>query len=118
MNGNLDKKNGFLYAKAAVAALCGAFTAAFGWLGWLVLTWAACMALDWLSGSAAAASRGEWSSAAARAGIWHKAGMVVVVCVAALTDLVGGGRLRSGADRLGFKRGGGKPAGVWGWCWV
>ena len=28
MNGNLDKKNGFLYAKAAVAALCGAFTAA------------------------------------------------------------------------------------------
>lgn len=80
MNGNLDKKNGFLYAKAAVAALCGAFTAAFGWLGWLVL--------DWLSGSAAAASRGEWSSAAARAGIWHKAGMVVVVCVAALTDLV------------------------------
>ena len=37
MNGNLDKKNGFLYAKAAVAALCGAFTAAFGWLGWLVL---------------------------------------------------------------------------------
>lgn len=38
--------------------------------------------------SAAAASRGEWSSAAARAGIWHKAGMVVVVCVAALTDLV------------------------------
>ena len=79
MNGNLDKKNGFLYAKAAVAALCGAFTAAFGWLGWLVLAWAACMA---------AASRGEWSSAAARAGIWHKAGMVVVVCVAALTDLV------------------------------
>ena len=88
MNGNLDKKNGFLYAKAAVAALCGAFTAAFGWLGWLVLAWAACMVLDWLSGSAAAASKGEWSSAVARAGIWHKAGMVVVVCVAALTDLV------------------------------
>ena len=88
MNGNLDKKNGFLYAKAAVAALCGAFTAAFGWLGWLVLAWAACMALDWLSGSAAAASRGQWSSAAARAGIWHKAGMLVVVLVSALTDAV------------------------------
>ena len=86
MNGNLDKKNGFLYAKAAVAALCGAFTAAFGWLGWLVLAWAACMALDWLSGSAAAASRGEWSSAAARAGIWHKGGMLAVVLVAAVTD--------------------------------
>ena len=88
MNGNLDKKNGFLYAKAAVAALCGAFTAVFGWLGWLVLAWAACMALDWLSGSAAAASRGEWSSAVARSGIWHKAGMLVVVIVAALTDAV------------------------------
>ena len=55
----LDKKNGFLSANAAVAALGGALTAAFGWLGWLVLAWAACMALDWLSGSAAAASRGE-----------------------------------------------------------
>lgn len=84
----MEKKNGFITAKAAVAALCGAFTAAFGWLGWLVVAWAACMALDWLSGSAAAASKGAWSSAAARAGIWHKAGMVVVVCVAALTDLV------------------------------
>ena len=52
----MEKKNGFLYAKAAVAALCGAFTAAFGWLGWLVLAWAVCMALDWLSGSAAAAA--------------------------------------------------------------
>lgn len=45
-------------------------------------------ALDWLSGSAAAASRGQWSSAAARAGIWHKAGMLVVVLVSALTDAV------------------------------
>ena len=44
------------------------------------------MALDWASGSAAAACRGQWSSAAARAGIWHKAGMVVVVLVSALTD--------------------------------
>ena len=80
--------NIFLWVKAVIAAACGAFTAAFGWLGWLVVAWAACMVLDWLSGSAAAASRGEWSSAVARAGIWHKAGMVVVVCVAALTDLV------------------------------
>ena len=46
MNGNLDKKNGFLYAKAAVAAPCGAFTAAFGWLGWLVL--ALLLAGGWL----------------------------------------------------------------------
>ena len=82
----MEKK--FLYGKAAVAAVCGAFTAAFGWLGWLVVAWAACMALDWVSGSAAAASRGEWASAKARAGIWHKAGMLLVVLVAALTDAV------------------------------
>ena len=78
--------NIFLWVKAVIAAACGAFTAAFGWLGWLVLAWGACMALDWASGSAAAACRGQWSSAAARAGIWHKAGMVVVVLVSALTD--------------------------------
>ena len=83
-----NSNNTFLAAKAAIAAVCGAFTAAFGWLGWLVVAWAVCMVLDWLSGSAAAASRGEWSSAVARAGIWHKAGMLVVVVVAALTDAV------------------------------
>ena len=79
-----NSNNTFLAAKAAIAAVCGAFTAAFGWLGWLVVAWAVCMVLDWLSGSAAAARRGEWSSAVARAGIWHKAGMLVVVVVAAL----------------------------------
>lgn len=77
----MEERNVFLWGKAAVCAACGAFTAAFGWLGWLIAAWAACMALDWLSGSAAAASRGQWSSAAARAGIWHKAGMLVVVLV-------------------------------------
>ena len=82
----MEKKNLLQCSKAAVATACGAFTAVFGWLGWLVLAWGACMALDWVSGSAAAACRGQWSSAAARAGIWHKAGMVVVVLVSALTD--------------------------------
>ena len=82
----MEKRNLLQCSKAAVAAACGAFTAVFGWLGWLVLAWGACMALDWASGSAAAACRGQWSSAAARAGIWHKAGMVVVVLVIALTD--------------------------------
>lgn len=85
----MEKRNLFVSGKAVVAAVCGAFTAAFGWLGWLVVAWAACMALDWVSGSAAAASRGAWSSAAGpgRAS-GHKAGMVVVVLVCALTDAV------------------------------
>ena len=74
-----NNSNGFLTIKALIAAVCGAFTAAFGWLGWLIVAWVACMALDWLSGSAAAASKGEWASAIARAGIWHKLGMIIVV---------------------------------------
>ena len=84
----MENSNVFLWVKAAIAAAAGAFGAAFGWLGWLVLAWVGCMALDYLTGSAAAAARGSWSSAAARAGIWHKGGMIVVVLVAAVTDCV------------------------------
>ena len=32
----MEKRNLFVSGKAVVAAVCGAFTAAFGWLGWLV----------------------------------------------------------------------------------
>lgn len=83
-----NTNNIFLAIKTAIVALCGGFTAAFGWLGWLIVAWVACMVIDWISGSAAAAACGEWSSAAARAGIWHKAGMILVVIVAALADCV------------------------------
>lgn len=84
----MDNNNIFLVLKAALVAFAGAFSAAFGWLGWLILAWVGCMVLDWISGSAAAAAQGNWSSAVARAGIWHKAGMIVVVLVAAVADCV------------------------------
>ena len=84
----MESNNIFVWIKAAVAAVAGAFGAAFGWIGWLILAWVICMVLDWISGSAAAAAKGQWSSAAARAGIWHKTGMVVVVIVAGLADCV------------------------------
>lgn len=84
----MENNNVFLSAKAAVVAVCSAFSVAFGWLGWLVVAWAACMAIDWVTGSMATAARGEWSSATARAGIWHKAGMIVVIIVAAVADSV------------------------------
>lgn len=84
----MENDNIFLAVKAAVVALMGAYGAAFGWLGWLILAWVGCMVLDWISGSAAAAAKGNWSSAVARAGIWHKGGMVVVVIVAAVADCV------------------------------
>jgi phage-related holin len=80
------EQNALFKWKAALAAVCGAFTAAFGWLGWLSAAWVLCMLLDWATGSAAAAARGAWSSTAARQGIWHKAGMLLVVLAAALTD--------------------------------
>ncbi len=74
--------------KAAVAAVGGLLTGLWGWMGWLVLGWIAAMALDYISGSAAACKTGNWSSAHAREGIWHKAGMIVVVLVASGADLL------------------------------
>ena len=74
--------------KMAAAGLLGLLTGLWGWFGWLVVGWIGCMALDYLTGSMAAAKDGEWSSARAREGIWHKCGMLVVVLVAAGTDLL------------------------------
>lgn len=74
--------------KAAIAAMVGMLTGLWGWLGWLVLGWVVLMALDYLTGSAAACKEGDWSSWRAREGIWHKTGMVVVVIVAAGADLL------------------------------
>ena len=74
--------------KAAVAALCAALTALWGWFGWLVVAWIVCMIIDYATGSAAALRAGEWSSKTARDGIWHKLGSVVAVIVAAILDTV------------------------------
>jgi len=74
--------------KAAAAAMMGLLTGLWGWLGWLVVGWIGCMALDYLTGSLAAAKEGEWSSGRAREGIWHKCGMIVVVAVSAGVDLL------------------------------
>lgn len=74
--------------KAAIAALTGALTALWGWMGLLAVGWIVCMGLDYLTGSMAAAKAGAWNSARAREGIWHKCGMIVVVLVAAGVDLL------------------------------
>ncbi|MBD5118552.1 MAG: phage holin family protein [Clostridiales bacterium] len=75
-------------AKAALVAVMGLLTGLWGWLGWLVVGWICCMALDYLTGSLAAAKEGQWSSGKAREGIWHKCGMIVVVAVAAGVDML------------------------------
>lgn len=84
----MENDNIFIWIKAAVVAVASAFSAAFGWMGILFLAWVCCMVLDWISGTAAAASKGKWSSEVARAGAWHKAGMIIVVVVAFVTDKV------------------------------
>ena len=72
--------------KAAVVGVLGCLTALWGWFGWLVVAWVACMVLDYATGSAAALRAGEWSSKIARDGLWHKLGAIVGVLVAAILD--------------------------------
>lgn len=73
--------------KAGIAAVIALLTALWGWVGWAVIIWIGCIALDYISGSAAARSAGEWSSSVARAGLWHKLGEIFAVLVSALCDI-------------------------------
>ncbi len=73
-------------AKAAIVAAISALGAFLGWKGIMGLCWLGVMALDYFSGSAAACKAGEWSSAKARSGLWHKGGMIFVVLVSAIAD--------------------------------
>jgi len=73
--------------KAAIAAFFTALGAFLGWQGIMVVLWIAAMAIDYVSGSAAAWLAGEWSSAVARDGIKHKGGMILVVIVSVLADI-------------------------------
>lgn len=75
-----------LAVKAGLTAALGAFSAFWGWLGWLIAAWVVLMALDYATGTAAAMKNGEWASHTAREGIWHKMGEVVVVIIAAFAD--------------------------------
>ncbi len=77
-----------LAVKACVSAAIAAFTAFWGWVGWLCLAWIGLMALDYITGTSAAVKSGSWSSKAAREGLWHKSGELVVVVLAAIADRV------------------------------
>lgn len=76
--------------KLAIAAGVAAMTALWGWFGWIVVALVFLMAVDYLCGSAIAMKEHSWSSAAARAGIWHKCGCVLAVVVAGVADLIVG----------------------------
>ena len=77
-----------LTVKAMIAAFITALGAFLGWKGVMLVAWAGVMALDYISGTVAAALNGKWSSAVAREGIKHKGGMILVVAVAAIADTV------------------------------
>lgn len=72
--------------KAAIVAGLSAVGAFLGWKGIMALCWIVVMALDYLSGSAAACKAGQWSSKVARDGLWHKGGMIFAVLVSAIAD--------------------------------
>lgn len=74
--------------KAACTAMLGALTALWGWMGWLLMAWLGLMIFDYATGSLAAIAKGKWASNVARDGILHKVGMVVVVVVAAMSDML------------------------------
>lgn len=82
MNENL------LTVKTAIVAGFTALGAFLGWKGIMLIAWVIVMALDYLTGTLAACRGGEWSSATARDGLWHKGGMIAVVLVAAITDWI------------------------------
>ena len=72
--------------KIGIAAFFTALSAWLGWQGVMALVWVAAMAVDYITGTAAAMKEGQWSSAVARQGLWHKGGMIAVVTVALLAD--------------------------------
>lgn len=81
--------------KALLTAGIAVLTALWGWFGWLVVAWIACMFLDYLTGSAVALKAGEWSSTKARDGLWHKCGTIIAVLVSGILDLTLGHILTS-----------------------
>ena len=81
-------ENKLLAWKTAIVAFFTALSAALGWKGILLVAWAAVMLLDYISGTFAACKNGEWNSARAREGLWHKAGMIIVILVAGIADII------------------------------
>ena len=73
--------------KATLTLLVSFLTALWGWLGWAIAVFVAAMAMDYITGSLAARANDEWSSTAARQGLWHKLGEIAAILVASLCDI-------------------------------
>lgn len=88
--------------KAAITAIIAFVTTLIGWKGIAVLIWLCCILLDYAAGTLAAKKEGNWSSAIARDGLWHKLGEIFAVMVAALCDIALGVVIESTGIQLGF----------------
>ena len=73
--------------RALITLVLSFLTALWGWLGWAIALFVVSMTADYITGTWAARARGEWSSAAARQGLWHKLGEIAALLVAALCDI-------------------------------
>lgn len=82
---NMEEK--LLDLRVAIAAAFAAMGAFLGWQGVLGVVWIIFVCADWVSGTWVARKTGTWSSAAAREGAMHKAGMLLVVIVSLILDL-------------------------------
>ena len=86
--------------RALLTAALSFVVALLCWVGIAVAIMITCMVLDYITGTWAAKAHGEWSSAKARDGLWHKLGEIVALLVAALTDIAVGVILSSAAAPL------------------
>lgn len=77
-----------LTVKAAIVAFFTTLGAFLGWKGIMLVTWVSAMAMDYITGTLAACHAGDWSSATARDGLWHKGGMICVVMVSGIADVI------------------------------
>lgn len=75
-------------AKAFIAAFFAAIGTFLGWKGIMAVAWLLLMAMDWITGTAAARKNGTWKSSTARDGAWHKAGSVIVILLAFIADFI------------------------------
>lgn len=73
--------------RAAITAVFAFLTALWGMTGWAVVILLICIALDYITGTWAACSKGQWSSSSARQGLWHKLGEICALLVAGLCDI-------------------------------
>lgn len=90
------------WIRVIIAAAISFGTTIWGWYGWLVIAWIVSMALDYVSGSIAAAKAHEWTSDKARHGLFHKLGMFVAVAASVMLDLLFAVILRSSQIVLPF----------------